>query len=629
MSTFNEEIIQGSIESFSEYAKFDDLNELIEEAKRRFLHRSLQDNDYSLHRTAKSLGYASVNSTILTLFELEDSYLKSSHLKDFFENDYSPNASNEAEQKQLISFLSNSQSRKEFDDRHAALEKTFFEIALKTHNGNHTLTAEQLDMGRKTISRKIKKYKIDVPETPAVTIEEPAADLPQVDIEYHSEDIIKAAGTYPHLKTSHDHARRHMMMQAYKKYDGNITHASQSLGWTRASFRENYTRLFEKEKFEAETVNSDFEKWQNAMSDETEEVKNTTILFIEHSRSIKNVQALFECAKAQIIQSTLEDHDNNKAAASKVIGLNRTTVAHHLKKETATTPPSVQKSVETGEKENVDSETKPEKTETTAKTAPPKPKEISSKWESEIVISPNAPNEQSATTSPKSEMNPKSVSAPDSPPTSIPTENNKAEPQKMEKFAKRVSPRTEEIKKKWASDTVIQTKDKNEQPVQNKPAKVISPRLASLAQSLSEHFEFTNIFEMKERTNKALIADTLNATDFDLPKSAEKLGITENTLHSLISNHFKILHVSVEAEARYLRRLREAVQELDTSESEYKGEIRDILPEVKTMSDVSECFTHASKHIVTNEWLKNQKDTEKTAQALQISSQMLEAMILT
>jgi len=82
--------LKKQLDEFLDRAKLDDLNTVIEEAKRRFIQKGLEKNNYSLHLTAKNLGYKSLNSTILTLFELEKDYLKSSHLKDFFEEDYQP-----------------------------------------------------------------------------------------------------------------------------------------------------------------------------------------------------------------------------------------------------------------------------------------------------------------------------------------------------------------------------------------------------------------------------------------------------------------------------------------------------------------------------------------------------------
>ncbi len=558
MSVFTTEKINSDIEEFSEYAKFDDLNELIEESKRRFLHKALSDNDYSLHRTARNLGYSSVNSTILTLFDLNDSDLKSSKLKDFFENNYKPNEITKDEQAQLIQHLSQSENRKGFDNAHSEIEKIFFESALEKHNGNHTLTAEHLDMGRKTISRKIKKYKISIPETPRTVIASPEETLTQPDIEYHSNNILNAAKTYPNLKNAYEHTRRHMIMQSLKQHDYNVTHASQSLGWTRATFRENYTNLFDKEKFQTETVNADFEKWQNSMSEEPDEIKNATILFIEQSESIKNVQSIFKHAKAKIIQTTVENHDDNKAAASKEIGLNRATIAHHLKKE-----------VETSEKP------------TTIK--------------QEIREHPKTATH----VKPQEETKPKDTNT--------------------------TNPITE---KKWVTNT-FSKQDEEDTPPPSKPKRTIPSRIDTLAQSLSDHFAFSAIFEAKEITNRAFIAETLKSTDFNITESAGKLGTNDNTLRNLISNHFKIIHTSVGSEERYLSKLRKAVEQHEQSETKYDSTIRDILPEIKTLEDISDCFTHASKHIVTNTWKNNEKDTEKTAFQLGISPEMTEAMIIT
>ena len=45
------------------------------------------------------------------------------------------------------------------------LERRYIEAVLRRNRGNRSKTAEQLGIGRNTLWRKIKEYKIDVPES--------------------------------------------------------------------------------------------------------------------------------------------------------------------------------------------------------------------------------------------------------------------------------------------------------------------------------------------------------------------------------------------------------------------------------------------------------------------------------
>ena len=268
--------------------------------------------------------------------------------------------------------------------------------------------------------------------------------------------------------------------------------------------------------------------------------------------------ALFESAKEHSIKTALANNDNNVAQTAKEIGLTRATISHHLKKYGA------KQSDTTEEKQEIKQAQLPQDVPQVTKTTPS-----------------SMPNTESA--------QPKPVEKPATRQAVTPT------PAPTPKEIKPVNtPATREIQE----PEIQHNFESNDQ----------------VLKFLVDHFDYNELKELKAETTKALIATSMKENDFDIDKSADKLGLDKKMLVNGLKNYFNIQITAGLTPETIQEKLDRGI-----NSSKHHSTVRDILPGITSHHELSGMFAEAQKLSILNEWHANNKNSAITANNLGIS----------
>ncbi len=131
---------------------------------------------------------------------------------------------------------------------------------------------------------------------------------------------------------------------------------------------------------------------------------------------------------------------------------------------------------------------------------------------------------------------------------------------------------------------------------------------------LVDHFDYNELKELKAETTKALIATSMKENDFDIDKSADKLGLDKKMLVNGLKNYFNIQITAGLTPETIQEKLDRGI-----NSSKHHSTVRDILPGITSHHELSGMFAEAQKLSILNEWHANNKNTAITANNLGIS----------
>ncbi|MGH1376460.1 MAG: helix-turn-helix domain-containing protein [Alphaproteobacteria bacterium] len=303
------------------YAEF---TELCDEAKRRLVHKSLEENKYSFHLAARESGYSNggMYGLFKTLFSAHDVASKADIIKDYFEDYKSPDYSED--QEALLSLLAHAQNRKELESTITSAEKAFFLSTLKHCDYNNTTAAEILGVGRKMIARKRQLHDITQPKAPTPP---PAPKLSDTDL-YELSHKLQNECSYNDLNKIYDEVRKHHLADALNESGFNIGQAANALICGRSTLKENFERRFDIPKFDVDTADNAIQSWQ-----ENGQLQSPALdLFLKKAPTPQTAHALYKATHKLIITQTFNESGSNQTKAAQELGIDRMTLKHHLKR---------------------------------------------------------------------------------------------------------------------------------------------------------------------------------------------------------------------------------------------------------------------------------------------------------